>query len=146
MDAQFHRRPPAKRADLPFGWEAVYDLIQGRYYYQCPATVQRTWTRPDRDLSPEAQAALAFIAETYSLRPHVASPTGGDRGGQSLPRHEERPLLSGSRRMGASGRWREDCGDTSSSNEDPNGLTRSHVPAHFWYFPRRILRSFPRCV
>ena len=75
----FHRRPPAKRADLPFGWEAVYDLIQGRYYYQCPATGQRTWTRPDRNLSPEAQAALAFVADTYGLRHHVATLTGDDR-------------------------------------------------------------------
>ena len=102
-----------------------------------------------------------------ALRPHVASSTGGHRGGKSLPRHEESPLHSGSRRTGASGRgrevWgtsssieaekdlvnlarvravgqeglpvgrpvgqpvREDCGDTSSSNEDPDGLI-PHYP------------------
>ena len=117
MEAEFHWPPPAELADLPCGWEAVYDPSHGRHYYECPATGQRTWTRPDRNLSPEAQAALAFIADTYGLRHHVASLTGDDRGGKSLPRHEESWLHSGSRRTGASGRGREDCEGTSSSIE-----------------------------
>ena len=88
MEAEFHRPPPAEPADLPCGWEAVYDPSQGRHYYECPATGQRTWRRQDRNLRPEPQAALAFIADTYLLRPHVASSTGGHRGGKPLPHHD----------------------------------------------------------
>ena len=41
MEAEFHRRPAAERADLPSGWVAVYDEKEDQYYYEAPHAAYR---------------------------------------------------------------------------------------------------------